>query len=101
VTGLLGSFLFGFAFFLVFFWVAMRYFTDFIPTLALLSIIGFWQLHVYNARRPVRQFLFILIGIGLIAVSIIASNLIALSINSGRFRSFDPILWRQLVNFIR
>jgi len=101
VTGLLGSFLFGFAFFLVFFWVAMRYFTDFIPTLALLSIIGFWQLHIYNARRPVRQFLFILIGIGLIAVSIIASNLIALSINSGRFRSFDPILWRQLVNFIR
>ncbi len=101
VIGLLGSFLFGFAFFLVFFWVAMRYFTDFIPSLALLSIIGFWQVQVYFDRRPVRQFVFILIGLGLIAFSIISSNLIALSINSGRFRSFDPILWRQLVNFIR
>jgi len=81
--------------------VAMRYFTDFIPALVLLSVIGFWQLLVYYAGRPVNQFVVFLIGITLIVISIIASNLIALSINSGRFRDFDPILWRQLVNFFR
>jgi hypothetical protein len=101
MTGLLGTFLIGFAFFLVFFWVATRYFTDFIPTLVVLSVIGFWQLHLHFARRPVSQFIFTLGGLGLIAISIVASNLIALSLNSGRFRSFDPVLWRQLVNFIR
>jgi len=101
LTGLLGSFLIGFAFFLVFFWVATRYFTDFIPTLVLLSVIGFWQLHLHFARRPVSLFVFTLGGFALIAISVIASNLIALSLNSGRFRSFDPVLWRQLVNFIR
>jgi hypothetical protein len=101
ITSLLGASLLGFGFFLVFFWVAMRYFTDFIPALAVLSVIGYWQLHLYFDRRPVIQFVFILIGLFLIVLSITSSNLIALSINSGRFREFDPILWRQLVIHFR
>jgi hypothetical protein len=100
-ASLLGSFLVAFAFFLVFFWVAMRYFLDFIPPLLLLSIIGFWQLYQYYAERPVSKGAYILIGIGLIVISIIASNLLALSINSGQFRQSNPLLWRQLVNFFK
>jgi hypothetical protein len=100
-TSLLGAFLFGFAFFLVFFWVAMRYFLDFIPPLVLLSIIGFWQLYRYFADRPVSKAVYIVFGIGLIILSITASNLLALSINSGQFRQSNPLLWRQLVNFFR
>jgi hypothetical protein len=101
ITWLSGSFLFGFGFFLVFFWVAMRYFADFIPALVILSVIGFWQLHRPLSRRPASRIVYVLIGIGLLAISVIASNLLALSINSGRFRQFDPVLWRQLVNFFR
>jgi hypothetical protein len=100
-AGLLGSFLVGFTFFLVFFWVAMRYFLDFIPSLVLLSIIGFWQLYRYYAGRPVGRFIYILVALGLIFISILASNLLALSINSGSFREFNPLLWRQLVNFFK
>ena len=100
-TSLLGSFVFGFTFFLVFFWVAMRYFLDFTPALILISIIGFWQLYRYYARRPVSKFIYLLVAFGLILLSILASNLLALSINSGTFRQFNPVLWRQLVNFFR
>ena len=100
-TSLLGSFLFGFTFFLVFFWVAMRYFLDFTPALILLSIIGFWQLYRYYAGQPVSKFIYLLVAFGLILISILASNLLALSINSGTFRQFNPVLWRQLVNFFR
>lgn len=99
IAGLTGSFLFGFGFFLVFFWVAMRYFADFIPPLVLLSVIGSWQVFLYLRTRPVSQFVFVLFAIVLIAASIISSNLIALSINSGRFREFNPVLWRLLVNY--
>lgn len=100
-ASLLGSFLIGFTFFLVFFWVAMRYFLDFIPPLVLLSIIGFWQGTRHFAIRPAGRLVFILFAISLIGISIASSNLLALSINSGRFREFNPVLWRHLVNAFR
>jgi len=101
IAGLFGSFLFEFAFLLVYFWAATRFFADFIPALVLLSTIGFWQGYRYYATRPVNRALYLLAGIGLIAVSIVVSNLLALSVSSARFRELNPVLWREIVNLFQ
>jgi hypothetical protein len=96
IVSLLGCFLFGFASFLVFFWAAIRYFEDFLPALLLLSIIGFWQGYRYCFTHPGSRVLYLVIGICLIAISIIASTLLGLSFGSPRFGEFNPHLWNFL-----
>ena len=96
IASLLGCFLIGFASFLAFFWAALRYFEDFLPSLLLLSIIGFWQGYRYYSAHPARRALYLAIGIGLVVVSIIASTLLALSFGSPRFGEFNPHLWNFL-----
>lgn len=101
IVGLCGSFLSAFAGLVAFFWVAERYIVDFIPCLTLLSIIGFWQLNQYLARSPLGRVLYWTLGISLIVITIIASILLALSLNAAGFRSLNPLLWRQLGNIFQ
>jgi len=96
IAGLFGSFLFGFLSFLAFFWAALRYFEDFLPSLIILSMIGFWQGYRYVSARPTQRMAYLIIGIGLITVSIIASTLIGLSYGSPRFNEFNRLLWNVL-----
>lgn len=96
---LLGSFLSSLFCFLFFFWAGVRYQADFMPPLVMLSVIGFWQACQYTSKQPLLRYLFILIGLGLIFITIINSNLIALSISSARYREFNPALWHQLTSF--
>jgi hypothetical protein len=76
-----GSFLAGCSFFLVFFWVAERYFADFLPALLLLSIIGFWQMLSSLKGRPLGTWFCLALGIALVGVSVVASSLLALAVS--------------------
>jgi len=96
IATLLGCFIIGFLSFLAFFWAALRYFEDFLPSLIILSIIGFWQGCRYYSTRPGHRTLYLVVGIGLIAISIIASTLIGLSFGSPRFEEFNSHLWNFL-----
>jgi F0F1-type ATP synthase assembly protein I len=99
ILGLLGSFLTGVMFYLAFFWAATRYAEDFFPPLALLSVIGFFQGYRYFSRNPINRNLYTLIGFSLAIISIVASSLLAIAINSSGFREVNPLLWKQLVSF--
>ncbi|WKZ35730.1 MAG: hypothetical protein QY332_19135 [Anaerolineales bacterium] len=78
-------FLSAFGFLMTFFWAAMRYMEDFVPSLMILSVIGFWQGYQILANRPALRKSFIFVGLALAIVSIVVSNLVAISINDLRF----------------
>ena len=96
IASLIGCFIFGFLSFLAFFWAAIRYFGDFLPSLIILSIIGFWQGYRYYSTRPTHRIIYLVIGISLIIISIAASTLLAFSFGSPRFEEFNPHLWNFL-----
>lgn len=98
---LFGSFLSNLLFFLVFFWVGVRYQADFMPTLMLLSVIGFGQVYLHLASKPIARNVYTTLGFVLTATTIIASNLMVLSINSARYKELNPELWAQLTNFFK
>jgi hypothetical protein len=81
VTGLSGSFLFSFLCLLMFFWVAMRYAEDFMPSLALLGIVGFWQKYEAPSPRSNTGKMYLLAGLILAGLSIFLGFLVALSIS--------------------
>ncbi len=81
-VSLSGSFLASIAFFLAFFWVAERYLGDFLPALLLLSVIGFWQAIGFLKGRSWGRVLSAAFAVGLIGVSVIVSNLLALAVNT-------------------
>ncbi len=99
IVSLLGSFLFAFGLILTCFWVVTRYVADFMPPLALLGIIIFWQGYRRLIERPISLKLYQTFGIGLMVISNVNSILLALSANAPSFRSFDPLLWNQLISF--
>jgi hypothetical protein len=101
VTALAGSFVFGSALFLAFFWAAERYIVDFLPSLLLLSLIGMWQLDRRLAFISWGRTAYWIALSFLMAASILVSFLLSLSFNSDAFRHLNPLLWRQLSNLFR
>ena len=97
MTSLLGSFVFGFAPLVSFFWVAAHYQTDYVPSLIVLSIIGFWQGYSFLISKPTVRKLYVAAGFILMVTSIIISILLVLSAHAAQFQKFDPILWNGLV----
>jgi len=79
------SFLSTLAFLASFFWAAMRYIEDFMPSLVILSLIGIWQGYQMLADKPALKKYFIPFGLVLVIASIVMSVLIAISINNLRF----------------
>lgn len=79
------SFLSAFGFLTLFFWAAMRYIEDFMPSLVILSVIGFWQGYQIFTDKPALKKYFISFGLALAIISIVMSSLIAISINDLRF----------------
>ncbi len=98
MTSLLGSFVFGFAPLTSFFWVAAHYQTDFVPSLVILSIIGFWQGYSFLISKPAIRKLYVAAGVILMVASIIISILLVLSAHTPQFQRPDPVLWNDLVN---
>jgi hypothetical protein len=82
LISLFGSFLFGFAPVITFFFVETRYIADFMPSLVLLSIIGFWQGNSFLSHKPALHKLYVAVGIILIMTSIVVSVLLAVSVHT-------------------
>jgi hypothetical protein len=99
VISLFGSFFTSLLFFLSFFWAGVRYLADFMPALVMLSVFGFWQSYRYAGKSLLLRFAVATLGLALIGITIVNSNLIALSISSAKYREFNPELWRQLIKF--
>jgi len=97
IVALSGSFLFGFIPFVFFFWVAAHYQTDFVPSLVILSIIGFWQGYNLTAHKSgVIHKIYVSAGIILIVVSIAISILLVLSAHADKFHKFNRVPWEFL-----
>jgi len=96
---LAGSSLFGFAPLVMFFWVDARYILDFMPSLILLSLIGFWQGYRFMTDKPSLRKWYLVAGMMLMVISVIISILLALSQNALQFQQFNPVLWKHLIDF--
>lgn len=96
IVTLFGSFLIAFLLNLSFFWVETRYFLDFTPPLILLSIIGFWLAYRSLARWPLLSKSFLAIGIVLMMVSVLVSNLVLFSNQATVYRDKFPEMWNFL-----
>ena len=79
-VALSGSFLAQFILLQFFFWAAERYFGDFMPPLLLLSVIGLWQLDRALSTSLLRRAMFVSLAFPLILISLVMSNLLALSV---------------------
>ncbi len=99
IISLAGSFLLGFAPLVMFFWVDTRYTLDFMPSLILLCVVGFWQGYQFMADKPSIRKLCVVGGILLMVISVIVSILLALAENSLQFQQFNPVLWDHLIKF--
>lgn len=74
-----------FLFLACFFWAAMRYMYDFLPSMTLLAVVGFWQgLHYLDGARWRGKLAGLMAGV-VSFVSIAVSILAAISVNDLRF----------------
>jgi hypothetical protein len=80
-----GGSLVSFGVLLLFFWAAMRYAFDFMPSLILLSVIGFWWGYSLLSSRPIVRRIYVVLGVCLAGLSILVSSLLAISVNDARF----------------
>ena len=90
IVSLSGAFLFEFGTIVSCFWVVTRYVADFMPPLALLSIVGFLQGYRYFTERPISLKLYQASGISLMFISNVNSILLALSANAQHFKALIP-----------
>ena len=97
VISLFGPFLFGFAPIVMYFFVETRFLADFMPSLVLLSVIGFWQGYNFLSRKPALHKLYAPVGMILMVTSIVVGVLLAFSAHAAQFQEFNPILWNQLI----
>jgi hypothetical protein len=98
MIGLLGSFVFGFAPLISFFWVAAHYQIDYVPSIVVLSIIGFWQGYGFLTHKPTIRKLYVAAGIILMVASIVISILLVLYAHTAQFQKFSPVLWNSLIS---
>lgn len=91
-----GIFLAEFIPFVSYFWVETRFFADFMPPLAILSLIGFWRGYELLKDRLVWRSMYITIGIGLIVFSILMGIALGLSAHWEAFKEFNPVLWKAM-----
>jgi len=93
---LIGIAFIGFATLLAFFFATMRYLADVVPVVTLLCVLGFWQGFEYFAQYKLLRSIYSGSSMFLITVSIILSNLLAISSYQERFWVTNPSLMEQL-----
>jgi hypothetical protein len=79
-----------------FFFASMRYLLDFVPTLSLLSVIGFWQALSLLRNRSVARFCFVAVGLLFVVYSLVISFELSISSHLEQLRSFNPQLLKQM-----
>jgi len=82
------AFLCSFVLLLFYFWAAMRFLIDFLPSLILLAIFGYWLGYQLLSSKPALRAWYAAFGIYLALHSIVVSSLIAISVNDARFLLF-------------
>jgi len=80
IKSLLLAFFSAFCMILLYFWAAMRFLGDFMPTLAMLSVLGFWQGYRLLTQKPVRQKIYATLGIIFASISPIVNILISMAV---------------------
>jgi hypothetical protein len=93
---MLGVFLAEFIPLVAYFWVETRFFADFTPPLAILSVMGFWKGYELLRDKPVWQTLYAALGIVLIVFSIAMGISLGLQIHEDAFKEFNPSLWKAM-----
>ncbi|HSR19325.1 MAG TPA: hypothetical protein VLL49_00290 [Anaerolineales bacterium] len=96
-----GSALATFAFFLCYFWASTRFSMDFLPSVHLLGLMGFWRLERRWRQVPIARVSLLVLGTGLLAASVLISLLLAIGLNASEFRKLNPEFWMQLNNLLR
>ncbi len=97
---LIGSAVLTFSSLLVFFYETMRYLADFMPSLILLSVLGFWQgLQYMKVRQSKFRFLYSFSAILLAALSCMISFLLAIANSNNLFAKYSPTLLKAMVHF--
>ena len=96
ILSLFGSFLIAFLLTLSYFWVEIRFLTDSLPSLILLSIIGFWLGCRFLSRWPLPYRVFAAVGSGLMLVSVLVSNLILFANQATVYQDKFPEMWNFL-----
>ena len=91
-----GIFLAEFIPFVSYFWVETRFFADFIPPLAVLSMIGFWKGLEFLSGRSAWRSVYTALGVGMIVFSILMGIALGLSAHWEAFKEFNPVLWKAL-----
>ena len=91
-----GIFLAEFIPFVSYFWVETRFFADFTPPLAILSMIGFWKGLDLLRDRPAWRNTYAVVGAVLIIFSILMGVALGLSAHEDAFKEFNPVLWKAL-----
>ena len=81
----------------MYFFVETRFLIDFMSSLVLLSIIGFWQGYNFLSHKSALYKLYVAVGMILIITSIVVSVLLAFSAHAEQFQEFNPILWNHLI----
>jgi hypothetical protein len=80
ITSLSGAFLCAFGLLLISLWTTIRYLADFMPALAMLSVLGFWQGYQLLAQKPHYQRIYSTLGIILAGASITINILLSISV---------------------
>ena len=91
-----GVFLAEFIPFVSYFWVETRFFADFMPPLAILSMVGFWEGYELLRDKPVWRNIYATLGVGLMIFSIIMGISLGLAAHWEAFKEFNPDLWKAM-----
>lgn len=78
-----------------FFFVAMRYLLDLIPTLALLAVIGFWNGYTLSKNKTI----FFVLSLFLLTYTITLSLIISISGNLEAFQNLNPDFIKNMTSF--
>jgi len=93
---LLGIFLAEFLPLVSYFWVATRFFAEFMPPLVLLSMMGFWKGYELLKNKPVWRSFYLILGISLMIISIVVGVSLGLAEHWEAFKEFNPALWKAM-----
>lgn len=93
---ILGIFLAEFIPFISYFWVETRFFADFTPPLAILSMVGFWKGYELLRDKPMWRNIYTALGVGLMVFSITMGISLGLAAHWEAFKEFNPTLWKTM-----
>jgi hypothetical protein len=100
IIALLGAMILEFSPLLVFHTTTMRYLTDFVPTLVLLSTIGSYQVYRQTSEHTARRKAFLTVLIITALISALLGFLLSVTGYAARFENLNPELFGRIERFL-